>query len=210
MKGFRAPVATAFAIVSGLIILLGYFVPFSGILQVLRDVLLGWAIILAGVAALVGIVNLIKTHWRKMTVRGERDPYSPILIVAFFITVGAGIALGGPANPQFQQAVNNVQVPVETTLMAVLAISLGFAAVRLLQRRAGLMGILFAVSAAVYLILNSGFLAVGTNLPGQGELLGALQRLPVAGMRGILLGIALGSLTTGLRILLGADRPYSG
>ena len=34
--------------------------------------------------------------------------------------------------------------------------------------------------------------------------------LPVAGARGILLGIALGSLTAGLRILMGADRPYSG
>jgi hypothetical protein len=40
--------------------------------------------------------------------------------------------------------------------------------------------------------------------------LSALNSLPVAGARGILLGVALGSLTTGLRILIGADRPYSG
>jgi hypothetical protein len=210
MRGFRAPVATAFAIVSGLIILLGYFVPFSGILQILRDVLLGWAVIVAGMAALVGIINLLKTHWRKMTVRGERDPYSPLLILAFLLTAGAGFALQGPASPQFQQVVTGIQVPVEATLMAVLAITLGFAAVRLLQRRAGWMGVLFALSVVVYLILNSGILAVNAGLPVQGEILGGLQRLPVAGMRGILLGIALGSLTTGLRILLGVDRPYSG
>jgi len=30
------------------------------------------------------------------------------------------------------------------------------------------------------------------------------------GARGILLGVALGTLTTGLRILFGADRPYGG
>lgn len=210
MKGFRAPVATAFAIVSGLFILLGYFVPFSGLLQILRDLLLGWAVILAGMAALVGIINLVKTHWRKMTVRGERDPYSPILILAFLLTVGAGFALGGPANTQFQLAVSSIQAPVESTLMAVLAISLGFAAVRLLQRRTGWMGVVFAVSAMLYLILNSGILAVNLDVPGWGSILGGLQRLPVAGARGILLGIALGSLTTGLRVLLGVDRPYSG
>ena len=30
------------------------------------------------------------------------------------------------------------------------------------------------------------------------------------GARGILIGVALGTLTTGLRILFGADRPYGG
>jgi hypothetical protein len=36
------------------------------------------------------------------------------------------------------------------------------------------------------------------------------QRLASAGARGILIGVALGTLTTGLRILFGSDRPYGG
>jgi len=36
------------------------------------------------------------------------------------------------------------------------------------------------------------------------------QVMAGAGARGILLGMALGTLTTGLRILFGADRPYGG
>jgi hypothetical protein len=32
----------------------------------------------------------------------------------------------------------------------------------------------------------------------------------MAGARGILLGVALGTVATGLRILIGADRPYGG
>jgi prolyl-tRNA editing enzyme YbaK/EbsC (Cys-tRNA(Pro) deacylase) len=36
------------------------------------------------------------------------------------------------------------------------------------------------------------------------------QVLAAAGARGILLGVALGTLTTGIRILFGADRPYGG
>ena len=205
----RAPISTVVAIVVGLIVLLGYFVP-VGIVLVLRDVLLGWAIILAGAAAMVGIINLVKTHWRKSTVRGERDPYSPVLLLVFFATVGAGFALGGPSNPTFQQVVNAVQIPVETALMAVLAISLSYAAMRLLGRRMGLMTIVFVISTVLYLLLNSGVLAVDSGAPVLKTALGALQRLPVAGARGILLGIALGSLTTGLRVLMGVDRPFSG
>jgi hypothetical protein len=36
------------------------------------------------------------------------------------------------------------------------------------------------------------------------------QVLAAAGARGMLIGIALATLTTGLRILFGVDRPYGG
>ena len=32
----------------------------------------------------------------------------------------------------------------------------------------------------------------------------------LGGARGILIGVALGTLTTGLRVLFGVDRPYGG
>jgi hypothetical protein len=35
-----------------------------------------------------------------------------------------------------------------------------------------------------------------------------LQVLGMAGLRGILLGVALGTVAAGLRLLLGQDRPY--
>jgi hypothetical protein len=36
------------------------------------------------------------------------------------------------------------------------------------------------------------------------------QVMAAGGARGILIGVALGALTTGLRVLFGADRPYGG
>jgi hypothetical protein len=36
------------------------------------------------------------------------------------------------------------------------------------------------------------------------------QVIALGGARGILIGVALGTLTTGLRVLFGADRPYGG
>jgi hypothetical protein len=203
----RAPLATAVAIAIGLIVLMGYFVPG---LAPIRSAILGVGVILAGVATLVGVLNLMGVHWRKMTSSTNRDIYSPFLILAFLITLAAGFIMGGPSNPGFQRVITDIQIPVETSLMAILAFSLAYASLRLLQRRKGMMSIVFVISAVVFLIIGSGFLPDSQNIPFIGALVSFLNQLPMAGSRGILFGIALGGLTTGLRILIGADRPYSG
>jgi hypothetical protein len=202
----KAPFATAVAIVTGLLVLAGYIVPIPFLVS-LRTLLLGWAVILVAVATLVGIINLFRVHWNKATLREGHDYYSIIFLVAFLLTVAAGAVLG-PTNPNFQQAVLSIQVPAESSLMALLAIVLAYASLRLLQNRRGILAVLFVFSAVIFLFLSSGLLA-GVASPFK-EIIDLLNRLPVAGARGILLGIALGSLVAGLRILMGADRPYRG
>ena len=204
----RAPIATAIAIATGLIVLIGYFIPLQ-VLQSLRTVLLDWAVTVAGIATLIGIINLVITHWRRVRAPRNRDLYSALLILSFLLTITAGLILT-PSNSQFQHVVTSIQVPVETSLMAVLAISLAYASLRLLQKRKGLVAVVFVSSALLFLLMTSGFLASGSDNPILKSILAAISLLPVAGARGILLGIALGSLATGLRILMGADRPYSG
>ncbi len=203
----RSPIATAVAIAVGLVILLGYFIPIP-LLQQIRYFLLDWGVILFGIATLIGIINLVSVHWRKMTAPRSRDFYSPILILAFLLTLGAGLVLT-PSNPQFQHVVTSIQAPAEISLLALLAISLAYASLRLLSRRRGVMSIVFVVSVIVFLLLGAGIPSFTNNTAAAG-FTGFLSRLPLAGARGILLGVALGSVTTGIRILLGADRPYSG
>lgn len=204
----RAPISTAIAISTGLLVLLGAFLPVP-VLQPVRQILLSWTIPVAATAGLVAILNLLSVHWRKLNSARERDYYSIILILAFIATFAAGLILG-PANPGFQKVVTHIQFPVEASLMGVLTVTLTYASIRLFQRKRGWLAALFAASTVVFLILLSGFLNIDGNIPLVKELLAALNTLPVAGARGILLGIALGSITTGLRILIGADRPYSG
>ena len=204
----RAPLATAVAIAVGLVVLLGYFLP-GAALSGLRSLFLGWGVILAGIAALVGIVNLLRVHWMKFNTPKKRNIFSLILILSFLITFGMGLWLT-PANPAFQKVVTHIQVPLETSLLAVLVIVLTIALIQLVRRKNNLMTIVFLCSAVVFLILGSGLLSnFGDNSFIQ-QISGFLKQLPLAGARGILLGIALGSLTTGLRLLIGADRPYSG
>ncbi|NPV75070.1 MAG: hypothetical protein HPY59_01720 [Anaerolineae bacterium] len=204
----RSPVVAAVTIAVGLIVLLGYFLP-SLLVQNLRALLINWGVSLAGVAALIGILNLLAVHWRKANDKGNRNFYSLLLLLAFSVTFAAGMWLT-PADPGFQHVITSIQIPVETSLMALLAITLGYAGLRLLQRRKGIMGILFVIGAIVFILFSSGFLPVLQQLPLVGGVASLVNRLPVAGARGILLGVAIGSMMTGLRIFLGADRPYNG
>jgi hypothetical protein len=204
----KNPLATLVAIVAGVLVLLGYILPIPQLVS-LRSLLLGWAVVLVALGSVVGIVNLVVVHWHKATRKAERDIYSAVFLVAFLLTVAAGVVLG-PTNPDFQKAILAIQVPVESTLTAILAIVLAYASLRLLQRRRGTLSILFMFSAVIFLLLGSGLLSAAETISPIKEIIALVNLLPVAGGRGILLGIALGSLTAGLRILLGADRPYRG
>ena len=204
----RAPLSTTIAIGAGTLTLLGFFIPVEALTSV-RSLLIEWAILLAGVAGLVAIAHLLSVHWRKMTASRNRSVSSAFLVIAFAVTFAAGMVLK-PGHPTIQKVVTHIQVPIEASLMGVLAISLTVAAIRLFQLRGGWMSVLFAVSAFVFLVIGSGFLSSSANIPVLKNLLAAVNTLPVAGARGILIGVALGSLTTGLRVLLGTDRPYSG
>jgi hypothetical protein len=214
---FRAPVAAAIAIAFGLVVLLGYFIPADmgasslSNLLVLRSWIIGWAVTLAGFATLVAIVGLVSAHWRKLRARRNPDRYSLFMLAAFVLVFVFGVMqyLGGDVTT-FQQIVNAIQVPVEASMMAILAVTLTMAAIGLFRRRKGLLPVVFLISVLVFLLLNSGLLASQENIPFVGDILAMLQYLPVAGARGILIGIALGSLMAGLRILFGTARPYSG
>jgi len=212
----RSPVAAALAIAFGLIVLLGYFIPAGNteyaFLITLRSIIVGGAVTLAGFAALVAIWGLVGAHLHKLRARRNPDRYSIFMLLGFFITFGYGfyVYFFEPTSIlDYQQIVNAFQVPVETSLMAVLAVVLTMASFRLFQNRKGLLPVVFGVSVLIFLLLNSGILHSQQNIPFVDWALDAIHTLPVAGARGILLGVALGSLMAGLRILFGVERPYS-
>lgn len=204
----RAPISTAIAIATGLLVLLGAFLPVP-VLMPIRQILLSWTIPVAATAGLIAILNLLSVHWRKLNSARDRDYYSIILLLAFVGTFVAGLILS-PTDPDFQKVVTYIQFPVEASLMGVLTVTLTYASIRLFKRKRGWLAVLFTASTLLFLVLLSGLLNIAGNIPFVKDLLAALNTLPIAGARGILLGIALGSITTGLRVLIGADRPYSG
>jgi hypothetical protein len=196
--------AVAIAIAAGLIVLVSYFVP---ALAMIQYALLNWAIILAGMAALVGVFNLISVHGDKVRRREKGNTYSAVLLVSLFASFIFGLALG-PDHPDIRLLVNTVIVPVETALMALLSVTLLYASIRLLRRHTDVMNVVFLLTA-VLMMVASATLPFGEITPLNDFIRPWIQQvLALGGARGILIGVALGTLTTGLRVLFGADRPY--
>jgi hypothetical protein len=203
----KFPFSVAVAIGIGVIVLAGYFLKSPLILSV-RMVLLEWATILAAVAVLVGIANLFTVHWGKMTSGKVSGIYSGILIVSLILTLGI-VGWFGPTHIYSMWIFNYIHLPVEGSLMALLAIILVLAGIRLLRRRSNMLSIVFIVTAIVILLATGPLF--GISVPGLAELRTWIAQVPaMAGARGLLLGIALGIVATGLRILIGSDRPYGG
>lgn len=195
------------AIAVGILILLGYFLPQAAVVQV---ILLDWAIVLAGTAALIGVFNLVAVHAEKIRRKEKNGVYSAILIIGLFASFLFGLVLKPQSDFMQFVVLEGVIIPVEASLMALLAVSLLYAAVRLLRRRADVMSVFFVLAASL-IFLGSVTLPFG-DIPLIGTLIRpwVSQILALGGARGILIGVALGALTTGLRVLFGVDRPYGG
>lgn len=195
------------AIGVGSLILAGYFLNIP-VLTSIRMVLLEWATILAAVALLVGIANLFTVHWSKLTSGKASGLYSAILIISLILTLGV-VGWFGPTHAYSMWIFNSIQLPVEGSLMALLAIILVLAGVRLLRWRSNMLSIIFIGTAIIILLATGPFF--GISVPGLTELRAWIAQVPaMAGARGLLLGIGLGIVATGLRILMGSDRPYRG
>ncbi len=208
----------ASAVATGLIVLLGYFVQLDQIPQAglfatffsMRLLLMRYAVLLAAIALFLGLFNLISVHWSKVSEQQVGWQYSAILIVAFFLTLVLGLIFG-PDSPVVLLLFNYVQLPVEASLSALLVVSLTLAGFRLVSSRRDLISTIFIVTALLVLIGSGpGLISSDGALY---SLIGGLrnwlaQVAAAGGARGVLLGVALGSIVTGMRILMAVDRPY--
>jgi hypothetical protein len=205
----RGLLSTVFAIAFGILVLLGYFFevqPFYG----LRVVFVEWAVILAGFAILVGLGNLLSVHIKRLRAGGKGSGYGLLLIFSLLMTFLAGLAWG-PDHPNMALLFRTVQFPVEASLMALLTVSLAYASIRMLRRRLNLFSVVF-LGTVLVILLGTATLPLLGDVPFLGDWVRPFvsQVIAGAGARGILIGVALGTLTTGLRVLFGADRPYGG
>ena len=202
-------ITAVLAIASGLIVLLGYFFPDQ--LSGLRSLLIDWAVIIAGMAVLVGIANLVFVQMEKVRSRNKNSLYSGVLVISLIVTFGLGLVFT-PNHSYMQAIVSAIIIPVEASLLAILAVTLVYASIRLLRRRVDLMSVIFLASTVLFLlaVMPTPFALNSYVQIFQNFILGIAGMFSGGGTRGLLIGIALGTLLTGLRVLFGIDRPYGG
>lgn len=198
---FKRGLPVTVAVLTGLATLLGLL-----ILPPLSDLILGWAAVLAGAALILGILNLLRVHLRRV---GEGNVYSLILVLSMLTVFGlaltdvVGVTTGG-----VDLVFLYVQAPLEAALASLLAFFLLFAGVRLLKHQRNIWSALFLLTAILVLFIQSPLPASLREVVEPVETV--INRvLVVAGVRGLLLGVALGTITLSLRLLAGIERPYS-
>jgi hypothetical protein len=197
--------STVVAMTVGLVVLADFFVN-SDSIDALGLYLIRTASIVAAFALVLGVVNVLTVHLNKVYNRDKGWGYSMLLLGAMFFTLGVGFLTGGPGSAQMQQIFESVLFPLEATLFSLLAFFVVTAAYRTFRVKSFETG-LFVIFGILVLL---GQVPVGARLWDQLPVIKdwVLEVPALAGARGILLGVALGTAATGLRVLLGIDRPY--
>jgi len=199
-------VAVAVAMGVGLLVLASYFVT-DARLDALVSRLVYIASIIAAFALFLGLGNLIRFHLRRIRARSPESPYSFVLLGALAATAAVGFIGGGPASQWMQYLFDNVLFPLQAAIYSLLAFFIVTATYRAFRVR-NVESALFVIFAIVVLLGQTPAGALlWEELPAVKDWVFDVPVL--AGTRGILIGVALGTLATGMRVLLGVDRPYA-
>ncbi len=210
---FTSVAPAVITLVFGGIILITFIPGFPPQLVDIRARLVEIAVIVAGAALLLGFVRLMNLHLRRF--QQKRNFYSLIALgfgLIVFVLLFAERFIHwmnkdqSVANLTFNNFVfNAILMPIESSLGALLAIFLAVAALRMAQRRRTWGTLWFLLSAVIVLI---------TQIPASSDPWNILQivrdffnALAMGGLRGLLLGVALGTLAVAIRVLFAIDRP---
>lgn len=202
------PVAIVIGV--GVVTLTSFFVD-NVTLSLVRLALTDWVVILAGLALLVGVLNLLLVNMRKAQLGSKGWPYSLVVVATTIGVMAIGLLEGPEATfdpaSVTQVIFNGILVATQASLAGLVVFFLVGGTTRMLGKRREMLSVVFLVSVLIVLL---GWLPLPLV---QSSLLPAirnwvLQVPTTAGARGILLGVALGTTMVGLRVLTGAEWPH--
>ena len=201
----------AIAIGTGLIVLFSYLIPIPDLL-IARGVLIDWAVIVAGLVVLLGVANVIIVNARRIQ-RGETGwGYNLLTVGALVFMLAVGVFESYGKTPTLYESTSltgvlysGVLVASQAALASLIVFFLVVAAMRLMRVRPNAWSLLFVV-VVVFMLVS--WLPLGLTRPLLGLREWFLTVPVMAGARGILLGVALGTVVFGLRVLTGSERPY--
>ena len=204
--------------VIGIFMILSFFVPHQA-LSVPADYLQACAVILVAFGYVLGGANALRVNFESISRRQSGWGYKVVLVLALLTTVTVG-AIEGPGflneGMRSKWIYDWIYSPMSSTMFALLAFFIASAAFRAFRIRTVEAGLL----AAAALIVMLGRVPLGDLLtdwafqivPG-GVHLSTVQQWIMdvpqnTAKRAILIGAALGVMSTGLRVILGIERSY--
>jgi hypothetical protein len=204
-RGFFSLFPVGIAIAVGLIVLVHQFIS-NIFLDELGSVLIAWSAIIAAFAVLLGLLNVLSVHVRRLIHHDGNVMSSVVILISAFVVFLVVLPSGG-ASPASAWVFRYLYQPLEASFLALLVFFIASAAYRALRARSWETSLL--VIATLVVLIGSAPIAnlISPLLPAAKDW---VMNVPaVAGVRGILFGVALGIIATGLRLLSGIDRPYT-
>ena len=219
------------ASIAGLVMVVSTFIPPA---QTWGEKVMMWFDILAAIAFIIGAGNILKVTLKKISDRRAGWGYAVVTLVSFLATLIVGFAkLGVKPSEQFPEYAwsgdyiangsglwwlyEYVTLPLAATMFALLAFYIASASFRAFRAKNTEAMILLATAFIVLMGRASFGDSLTAGLPDQ---LSALRFnnitstimtvFNLAGNRAIMIGIALGTVSLLLKILLGVDKSYIG
>ena len=203
-----------------------FFVPKA---EVIGTEVQQFAVILTSFAAVLGAANVARINLLRISRRNRDWQYAYLLLAGLAVMIILGTALpvirlifgvegdwnvgalrwhGVTSGSVFERIYDRMYVPLQATMFALLAFYIASAAFRSFRIRT-LEASLLAIAAIIVMI---GRVPLGNSIwVGIPEVTDWIMLVPqLAAKRAILIGAALGAISTGLKILLGIERNYLG
>jgi hypothetical protein len=199
----RREIYIAITFIVGILMVFDFFLN-VGFLNQSAATLRDWVVILSYFAIVVGMVNLYIFHSRKIMEKNSQWGFSAWLILITSIVILIGV-FSGVGHPVYSFLFKNVYGALGPSGYGIMAFFIASAAFRALRVRN--IESLVLVTAVVFTLLYRA--PVGGIIPFVPAIGVWIQKVPnTGGMRGIIIGLAIGAIGMGIRTLIGRERGY--
>jgi len=162
----------------------------------------------AAFTLVLGAMNLTLIAYRQVQKKAPTAPFSVLAIVVMLMMIITGLIPPLMNSPQFNWMYNNIQAPTDSTMYAMMVFFVASACFRAFRAR--------SKEALVMLVIGSfiifTYAPIGAIIwPGLPVIGSWIEKYPMTGAsRGFSIGVALGGLGIGLRIMLGREKAITG
>jgi hypothetical protein len=207
----------------GFVFVIQYFIPHYPFNR-LNGWFSDWFSIIGACAIWLGALNLMRISADKIYRRKSDWLYAALIIASFLLIVIIGFG-GGPDfrdfGTNFDWLYRFIYTPLSATMFALLAFFVASASYRAFRAR-NLDATLLLVAAffvmigrvpvgdAVYLGIDENIVSLPDALMPSQVASAIMNYINAAGQRAIMIGIALGIVSTSLRVILGIERAHLG
>lgn len=202
----RREIPQTITFIAGLVYVLAFYftVPAAVTVQTTLD---KWFLITTAFSCLLGVANLTRIHSKSVQMKKPNWVRSAILIFAMYGTLAIGV-IGGHNGPVLKYVYNNMIVPLDGTMYAILVFYIGSASYRAFRAR-NLEAVCLLVAGIIVML---GQAPIGATISKYIPIASSwiLDVPNTAGMRGIILGASLGAVAQAFRVLVGIERQHLG